>query len=249
MPLSCRWEACQQLAFTTQFMLVVHQNEHIKELCEIARSQNTFGCQWPSCRTQKSGKSFAALTTLKKHLKTHLVKSLWCEHVTCDYDKPFSRQSDLDRHVKTKHARCNVYCCPIESCDYNTFGFPRKDKLMDHARKKHGVFRCPFDHCTAKVLEIEKSDHLMDTHGIGQAISTVFECSLAGCESTTSKFTREAAREHLRANHGMRHSAIQDTLKYQTFENLRHFHNSCTVCTRMGDTATVQARTQGDSFP
>jgi hypothetical protein len=61
------------------------------------------------------------------------------------------------------------------------------------------------------------NDHLRNCHGIGDSTTKLFECSLAGCQTTTSKFTKQAARNHLRVDHGMRHSAIEELISVGRF--------------------------------
>lgn len=163
---------------------------------------------WPNCRTQKSGKTFRASTALKKHPETHLVKILWCTHASCQHNQPFSRQSDLDRYVRTEHSRRQNLCCLVTLCSYHDIGFARKEKLIEHTRKRYSLFRCPLDHCNAQVLEIDREIHLHDDHGINNNSCLVHECSLTRCVSSKTRFTYEAAKEHLRINYGMRHSAI-----------------------------------------
>jgi hypothetical protein len=144
--MNCNWPNCQNVRFSSPSLLAPHQLEHVEHLCAIAKSKNSFRCSWPACRMQKSGKPFSTLANLKKHLKTHIVKTLQCTHSECEYDGFFSRLSGVDRHVKAKHSKLQTYPCPVESCGQD---FTRKDKLMEHARTKHGVFRCHFDHCGA----------------------------------------------------------------------------------------------------
>lgn len=49
----------------------------------------------------------------------------------------FSRPSDLDRHMKSRHCP-PTFDCPVDDCNRKAGkGFPRKDKLRDHLRQKH----------------------------------------------------------------------------------------------------------------
>ena len=62
------------------------------------------------------------------------------------------------------------------------------------------------------MLMIKKKDHLMDMHGVGKATFMTSECPLIDCESTISRFTPAAAREHLTNDHGIPLSAVETVL-------------------------------------
>ncbi|KAH7082263.1 hypothetical protein FB567DRAFT_102980 [Paraphoma chrysanthemicola] len=58
--------------------------------------------------------------------------------------RTFGRWCDFDRHYNGAHAAIKtVFWCPAVDCprneDEGTRPFPRKDKMMDHARKVHGI--------------------------------------------------------------------------------------------------------------
>ncbi|KAH7070566.1 hypothetical protein BKA63DRAFT_555667 [Paraphoma chrysanthemicola] len=58
--------------------------------------------------------------------------------------RTFGRWCDFDRHYNGAHAAVKtVFWCPVADCprneDEGTRPFPRKDKMMDHARKVHGI--------------------------------------------------------------------------------------------------------------
>ena len=58
-----------------------------------------------------------------------------CLEANCD--RTFSRPSDLDRHLKSRHY-LPTFNCPVDDCDRKGGkGFSRKDKLRDHLRQKH----------------------------------------------------------------------------------------------------------------
>jgi hypothetical protein len=166
-------------------------------------------------------KTFETAGPLNKHLKDH-VKDLWCFKPNCN--EAFARISDLDRHIRAKHSKDRRHPCPIETCDRHANGFARKDHLDRHTRKEHPNFRCGFHHCGAQVLECEIEDHITFGHGC-------YECSLPGCESTTSKFTYKSAQKHLRAHHRINtYSAYPENLN---------------VSMRSGDGALVMVRPTG----
>jgi hypothetical protein len=62
------------------------------------------------------------------------------------------------------------------------------------------------------MLIIKKKDYLMAIYGIGKAIFTTSKCPLVDCESTISRFTSAAAREHLTNDHVMPLSAVEIVL-------------------------------------
>jgi hypothetical protein len=63
-----------------------------------------------------------------------------CEQLGCE-GQSFTRSADLHRHFLNKHAPLKPeFWCPILGCDRSRSKdnpFPRKDKMMDHVRKKH----------------------------------------------------------------------------------------------------------------
>ncbi|PVH67869.1 hypothetical protein DL98DRAFT_542830 [Cadophora sp. DSE1049] len=50
----------------------------------------------------------------------------------------FTRKADRDRHVQSWHNRATLHLCPVHECEKSA-GKPysRKDKLLEHMRKKH----------------------------------------------------------------------------------------------------------------
>lgn len=250
--LRCKWPGCSPLRFDSPDDLGDHQYIHLRDLLNTAKCKSIFRCEWYGCRSQKSGKIFQDLTALKRHARGH-VKNHCCSFDGCNL--AFSRDSDLARHVQTKHSEDCRYRCPIETCDRSSNGFPRKDKLDEHTRKKHENFRCPIDHCGSEVLECEKEAHVDRFHSgkdsrergrIDGLFDGIFECALPGCESTTSKFTVETARGHLKTQHGVyNHSCITissnaklsgpstsrgNSFVLQPPDNI--FHRPCKSCTK-----------------
>lgn len=207
--LMCDWKPCQGTHFKTREALSEHQEAHSRTLITTAKNEGLFECSWQDC-DRKEVKKFKSLAALKKHLKQH-VRGQWCLHGNCN--AAFSRKSDLERHVQTKHSSDRTYLCPVDTCDRSVDGFKRKDKLDDHIKKVHARFQCTFDHCESKVLEIEKQVHLDQFHDGKPELapspsrmmgrSGIFECNLFGCESTISKFKISSACKHLRRCHGV----------------------------------------------
>lgn len=59
------------------------------------------------------------------------------ERLSCDRpgcNSSFTRQGDLERHVKSKHVKIRSYKCAITGCEKT---FYRLDKLRDHQGRKH----------------------------------------------------------------------------------------------------------------
>jgi len=203
MTLRCDWPSCKALRFDSTERIVDHSYNHLEAIVASAEHDSTFRCSWHGCASQKRKvTTFKNFSALNRHLKQH-IKEHWCINANCNV--AFARESDLKRHIRSKHSEDRSYRCPIDTCDRSINGFARKDKLNEHTRKEHANFRCNFDHCEVRVLESEMNDHLIHFHsGKDTAINQhegTFECSFAGCESTKSKFTYSSANNHLRAHH------------------------------------------------
>jgi Rieske Fe-S protein len=223
---SCQWSSCQAVRFTNETDLAAHQNKHIKDLCKAASSQGIFQCQWPHCRTQQSSKDFKTIAAYGKHLKTHLIGRHWCTHVGCKVTKPFSRVSDLERHINTKHTQERTFFCPVVSCIYKTVGFPRKDKQLAHIRRQHEhePFRCPFDHCHQTMNLPDEGNHMARHH-------FEYECKLTGCEGTTSRFGYLGMYQHVEHDHGV-DIEKSDLLFHEVLAGrVKHPYLPCKTCT------------------
>lgn len=64
--------------------------------------------------------------------------------IRCCRGKTFSRWTDFFRHYNGAHAPDKtVFWCPVADCSRHegrrSRPFPRKDKMMDHVAKKHGL--------------------------------------------------------------------------------------------------------------
>ena len=199
----CDMPSCKTLIFDTEDSIRAHQNKHFYESCKLWEIDCV--CPWPKCRSRAL--RFKSSTTFRQHLRTHL-KSMWCLRSGCQYDKPFRNRSDLDRHVRTIHDynESHAFRCPLESCSQS---FVRGDKLEEHIRRAHKTCRCSYDHCGKIILDAQatKDEHLTNHH----QDKTIFECSLRGCESTTSRFTRQGVIRHLCAHHGL--DRISDSVR------------------------------------
>jgi len=245
MSLRCEWPSCKQTHFTTRVDFVDHQEEHSTVLINAAKDEETFHCDWHGCGSGKP-KMFVNLVALKKHLRQH-IKKYWCSDASCSMT--FARNSDLKRHIRTKHSVDRIYLCPLTTCSRNSNGFTRKDKLDEHTRKEHSNVRCTFNHCGAQILESEIDEHLNCFHsGKSNAgkhpsskVSGIYECALPGCESTTSKFNAYSALSHLRTNHLMSYDGSLTIFRASrpiasrgnafVIETSNQVHRPCKTCT------------------
>jgi hypothetical protein len=76
-------------------------------------------------------------TTNPKHFVFH------CIHPRC-HGRTFTRWYHFDRHYNGAHAaEKTVFWCPVRGCSRSEGGtgrpFPRRDKMIDHAAKMHGI--------------------------------------------------------------------------------------------------------------
>ena len=191
----CDIPSCKTLSFDTESGIRAHQNNHFLELCKQWQPGSV--CSWPKCRSRGSNATLTSLNAFKKHLRTHL-KNKWCSYPGCQYDRPFSSKHDLDRHLQTAHNNNNALRCPLESCSQSFF---RRDKLEEHIRRAHDTCKCPLDHCGEVILDtpILKDNHIVECH----QSPPIYECTLAGCESSTSRFDIKGAMRHLSSHHGL----------------------------------------------
>ena len=97
---------------------------------------------------------------------------LVCPFQTCTYQKPFSRQYDLDRHVKAKHVtNTKPFICPARGCfkKQDRTRFLRADKLTAHIRSTHNVdtiVECPHEACSGSAMSLQLLGlHLLKAHG------------------------------------------------------------------------------------
>jgi hypothetical protein len=136
--------------------------------------------------------TFHSLSALKSHLKNVHISPLICTHPGCIYKKPFGKQCDLKRHLATVHSVGRKYECLENDCQET---FSRKDKMLQHAREKHELYRCSCNHCTATVFAVEKEGHLQKAHGN-------YECVIGSCKSgRRSFFSSIGLDRHLRTIH------------------------------------------------
>ncbi|PMD47953.1 hypothetical protein L207DRAFT_506865 [Hyaloscypha variabilis F] len=168
----CPWQNCVADTFQDEDRAKSHLESHQNALLQSWKGPTT--CSWPKC---SSSRVFKEKYLLRRHLQNIHVEPLRCPIKGCSYSDPFDKQHDLNRHVKSIH-ETSRFLCPIESCDSNTIGFSRKDKLVKHMREEH-----------------DNDSHLQDSHGD-------YECALMACsDALPSHFTKEGARLHLISAH------------------------------------------------
>jgi len=189
----CNWVSCAtRLVARTETEIAAHLKVHLQET--LRQWSGPRGCIWKECPSKSTFKSPGAF---KSHIFNIHVSPLVCTFPQCTYTKPFGKKYDLDRHVATTHAASSTHVCPVESCDANTNGFARKDKLLNHIREEHDNLRCPYNHCYAIVLATEQDAHLQEVHGS-------FECALGACEhGPASCFRKVGLKRHFRKHHNM----------------------------------------------
>ena len=205
-PWRCALPTCNGLKLGTMRNLERHHNEHLSVLSDEWKEKSI--CPWPDCRSRKRSTEFQNKSVFKRHLRTHF-KSHWCQHPGCNYDKPFGSRYDLDRHMQSRHLYTRSFACKFPSCSST---FARKDKLDLHNRARHPTSYCRMDHCGRIVLDLDRDDHFKNFHDghcyeLGsrstQIENGIFECALAGCESTVSRFNSASAQRHLATCHGI----------------------------------------------
>lgn len=164
-------------------------------------------CNWHKCPTKRV---FRTRSELNTHIKNIHTDPLMCMHPGCPYKKPFGKVHDLKRHMETKHNTEHGYPCPENGC---LEVFPRKDKMMQHAKEKHTLHQCPYNHCFAVIFSVEIEPHLCEQHGN-------YECSILSCTSNRkSHFTRKSIIRHLRTQHQISYWVPPGMLKNARFEN------------------------------
>jgi hypothetical protein len=251
----CGWPSCGNATLATQRDLIGHLEHHREQVLQQWQAPSM--CTWHECPSRKSQIVFRTWGDYNKHLKTH-VKTHWCTADGCDFDKPFRSSHDLKRHMKTKHSTTREFYCPLNSCEGNSLGFPRKDKLDEHIRKDHDNFRCQFDHCDAVVLDIERDAHIQNFHrgkeGPSHFEDGCYECALSGCESTSSMFNYKSTVKHLRIHHGLQYYASGSLVHHcyygkalipdrsVTITSMRP-EQTCKVCLRKKDIARSSQQT------
>ena len=131
---------------------------------------------------------------LEQHLENIHRNPLVCSTLGCSHRKPFGKQSDLNRHIRSVHLATYDHDCPYEDCSQ---AFKRQDKLKKHLRECHPQVRCLLHHCSATIPDIQREVYQAEAHG-------TYECALGLCkDNPSSRFSWVAFRRHLRLHHKM----------------------------------------------
>lgn len=154
------------------------------------------GCPRTGCNSKAKFRSHGALL---QHIRNVHLQPLICEIPNCSHKKPFTRPTDLRRHVNSAHSDSNhtKYACEIDSCGAQ---YSRKDHLVKHLREKHGIFICLLQHCPHATknrfaTEEEAKVHADIAHGD-------FECAIKACAmAPLSRFTESSLRLHVQNHH------------------------------------------------
>lgn len=200
----CEWPSCKKESFLTTEQFIQHLHHH----CDDVKGKFVVpgACQWPGCRSRKSGVTFKTDADFDRHLKVHL-KSHWCDVPGCKHREGFARRYDLMRHVKS-HSKEREFKCPDSSCTSNSIGFLRKDKLDAHIKIRHPHLmndvqsrRCNVHGCTTKkpfdTVEDLKA-HFVTLH----EGSRPYRCMVENCTRRSNGFTAWGKLvEHIKVEH------------------------------------------------
>ena len=96
---------------------------------------------------------------------------LYCRYPDCKRKKPFTKKSDLKRHITAKHKRTKQYFCPVLGCfkGQSRTAFATGDGLLNHVRSVHSetaLAECPCEGCTSSTLQLDLlAMHIIKVHG------------------------------------------------------------------------------------
>ena len=169
-------------------------------------------CSWEDCASKAT---FRSPSSLRTHIRNIHETPLVCTHPGCSYKKPFGKPCDLKRHIATIHStECGYQCLEI-GCPQV---FSRKDKMISHAKEKHGLFRCSYNHCSATVFASQKESHLQESHCRN-------ECAIGSCRSgQRSFFTEQNLKRHMRTCHRMSYDAVFTAMPYPFKREILYAH-------------------------
>jgi len=155
------------------------------------------GCPRTDCPSKAK---FKTVARLQEHLRNKHGRPLVCTVQGCTRRKPFGRDSDLKRHMKTVHEATELHPCPFEDCRAHVLPYARKDKRDKHVKDNHPRLLCQQGkHCNATIADhpTEQQRHLEQCHGN-------LECGIGRCQSFPgSRFTYEGLKRHLAVHHQM----------------------------------------------
>ncbi|CAH0052370.1 unnamed protein product [Clonostachys solani] len=157
-----------------------------------ASSAPPYKCTETDCRSKAK---FKTLSQFRQHVRNIHQQPLLCTVPGCTYPRPFGKESDLIRHMMSKHEATSLFTCPDESCPGHFDGFKRQDKLLKHLREHHPQVQCQQTHCSAVVADCQQQSHIEEAHGS-------FQCAIGPClSSPPSNFTLIQLKRHLKAHH------------------------------------------------
>ncbi|CAG9978343.1 unnamed protein product [Clonostachys byssicola] len=201
-----------------------------------------YKCTEANCRSKAQWKTLSQFT---QHIRNIHQQPLLCTVPGCTHQRPFGKQTDLNRHVKTKHEATETFLCGDESCPAHVHGFERKDKLLKHLREHHPQVQCTKTHCSAIVADFQQQSHMEQDHG-------PFECALGHCRtSPPSNFTQVRLHRHLKNHHKLSYDCIETIKSRMQSSDLdarsEHLRNDyrrpkweiCSICEIGGATAHV----------
>ena len=95
---------------------------------------------------------------------------LYCRYPDCDWKTPFTKKSDLKRHITAKHKRTKHSFCPVLGCfkGPSRTAFATGDGLLNHLRSVHSetaLAECPYEGCISTTLQLELlAIHMIKAH-------------------------------------------------------------------------------------
>ncbi|KAL9118152.1 MAG: hypothetical protein Q9187_005307 [Circinaria calcarea] len=113
-----------------------------------------------------------------------------CLHPGCV--RSSSRSSDLQRHMRKHDTSTKLFNCNVKGCKYNgAKGFYRRDKLVSHQRKRHGMHK-------SGEVKYASTDELTKPQLEDSPKDSVIVCSTRGIEhnSKATLFAHEAPKKH-----------------------------------------------------
>jgi hypothetical protein len=200
----CEWPSCKKESFFSKEHFTQHLHRHRDEARDNFVVPGV--CQWPGCRSRKSGVTFQTKADFDQHLKHH-IKSHWCDVPGCKHGEGFARQYDLTRHLKT-HSKERAFDCPDSSCASSSLGFSRKDKLDAHIKTRHPHLmniiqsrRCDVHGCTVK-KPFNSIEDLQTHFATAHEYNRPHRCPVGECTRYTNGFTtRGKLVDHIKAEH------------------------------------------------
>ncbi len=123
-----------------------HDVEEPDRKLAIAKLEAVFQpgqCSLPGCKKGPRAYFFQTFQSYRSHLKNVHSKSLLCTYPLCPHTRPFSSQTDLNRHALRHGNKADKpYKCLKSNCPARVKEFKRKDKLREHSRRYHSEYVC-----------------------------------------------------------------------------------------------------------